>query len=168
MKAWLLTSYVVLFIILILAFIFAIIAFSRSSSLSKSSTVTSAYPGTNVYVSGVAAAPKSVFINSDTISNPETIYIRPQDNGTTFYVTGSTAKGINFDVVNNSEIPNGYYVNVVSSVVGQNIIIGTNIAGAQQYATIIPTFKAFVCKNVAIVNEASAEPTLFNGVIQLP
>jgi hypothetical protein len=167
MKAWLLTLYVVLFVVLVLAFTFSIIAYSRTNTVSKNSS-NSEYPGTNVYVSGVSAAPKVIFVNSDTILNGSVIPLGPENNGMTFYITGSTSVGINFNVANNNLIPDGYYINIVNSVIGQNIIIGTNTSGAQTNTTIIPSYKALVCKKVAIVTEVASEPTLFSGVIQVP
>jgi hypothetical protein len=159
--------FIIVAIIAIIAFIFAIWGYVNTKNSASIVSNASVDPGTNAYINGTAIAPTLVFVDVANVTNPTTVTVGPENNGTTFYLANDgpiTGSIINFVFSDLSKINDGYYLNIINNSF-ETHSIGTNVTGSGTSASIPSGGSCKIVKNVTTTKDGSGNTRLITGIV---
>ena len=166
---WQMFINVILFAIIIAAFVLAILSFVRVQKVATAGPVV--VNGNNTYIKNVSSAPN--LVTFDLGITDKTYAPKSTDNGSTIILKSSAALvNANFDigttgVVNNkNQVVKGYYLNVVNgnTVGGASIELYSNLLGSMVLVyTLAPGKSAYYYQQVSDLNNTSMLSTGWNS-----
>jgi hypothetical protein len=149
-----------LIIAVIVALVFAIIAFTRS--------ISSSVKGSDIIIDGNNVLTNFVIIDVRTIAIPSQVLVGKLDNKTTYNLVNNGTAGsvINFAFIE-SEIPklaDGYYLEVVNFS-AETHTITTNIGGTTNFVILQVGQSCKIVKNVTSTVSSSGTVAKYTGII---